>query len=285
MKVNYYLTIKKSDVVIETKYFWYYPEGYTCVDARYINIVASNSSALFDLESFFYKLIYLNDNISEGVLIDEGLKMLNKYKRTSGVFISEEDIFNVARKCYSQEFNSYLLERIYTVKKVMWKSCVTELYQMSDDEKKEYDSLSGYKKDLYLMNFKGKKKQKEVIVFLNKLKGMDKKKKVIEAVEILNLKNKYKDGVFIHDIMKETGFSFKTVKKYFEDYVNNDINVNGYKTIPNKNEISKQEKISEIQSVINQMKINREKINKKSVADKSGSSRTTVIKHWDNLNK
>lgn len=75
-------------------------------------------------------------------------------------------------------------------------------------------------------------------------------------------------------LSKETGVSFNTLKKYID-----------IKSIVNKNEIDKQEKINEIQSVINEMKLNNEKINKNSVSEKSGVSRITVTKHWDKLNK
>jgi biotin operon repressor len=53
----------------------------------------------------------------------------------------------------------------------------------------------------------------------------------------------------------------------------------------NKNEINKQEKINELQSIINEMKLNNERVNKNSVSEKSGVSRTTVTKHWNKLNK
>jgi hypothetical protein len=285
MKVNYYLTVEKTKDPIESKYFWYYQDGYTCVDARYLNINVSNAYALFEMESFFYKLIYLNDNITEGILVDEGLKMLNKYKKYKGVFISEQDIFYIANKCFNSDFSNSIVERIYTNKKFLWKSCVDELYVMSDDEKKEYEYLSGIKKDIYLSGFKLKKKRKEVITFLNKSKGMDKKKKIIEVIEFLNINKKGDECISISDIVNETNFSFKTVKKYYEEYINNDIKIDGYKTIINRNEINKQEKINEIQSIINQMKLNKEEINKKSVSDKSGVSRTTITKHWDKLIK
>jgi hypothetical protein len=283
MNVRYYLTVSKTDLVVEDKYFWYYPNGYTCVDARYVNINTNNGYALFELENFFYKLMYLNDNVSQGFLVDEGVRVLNKYKKTRGVFISEEDVFNIAQRCFNKEFSNEILDRIYSHKKFMWKSSVSELYVMTDEEKKVYNELSGYKKESYLINFKSKKKQKEVITFLNKIKGMSKKKKVIEVIELLKIGYGRNEKVPIKEVVDNTGFAFKTVAKYYEEYVSNDIGVEGYKLVVNRNEINKQEKINEIQSIINQMKLNGEKINKKSVADRGGFSRTTITKHWDKL--
>lgn len=110
---------------------------------------------------------------------------------------------------------------------------------------------------------------------------------IIEQSELMSLKNKTSKSKAINyyinnnnnkpsisEISKATGISYSCIVKYIDSNM-----------VINKNEICKEEKINEIQSVINQMKLNNEKINKNSVSEKSGASRTTVTKHWDNLNK
>ena len=116
-----------------------------------------------------------------------------------------------------------------------------------------------------------------ILYFHRKLNGEKRINKInIEKRDKINkyLLNNNKRQLNMSLISKETGISFNTLKKY----INNDI-------VINKNELNKQEKINEIQSVINEMKLNNEKINKNSVSEKSGVSRITVTKHWDKLNK
>jgi hypothetical protein len=280
----YYRTINKTKA-IEHKYFWYYPEGYVCVDARYVGIHYSRPSAMRNMESFFYKLMYLNDEITLGSLVDEGLEIINKSKKTKGIYVSEYDVYSIAEKCFKQEFNQEMLDMIYDNKKIMWKSNLDKLFVMSEEEVLEYNSLTGYKKDKYYSDFKAKKKQREALTFLNKIKSMNKRDLIIETIKIINEEKDGLDKCYINEIVDRTKISFSTVKRHYEEYVSKNIRLEGYELVVNKNELNKQEKINEIQSVINEMKLNKEKINKNSVSEKSGVSRITVTKHWDKLNK
>jgi len=97
----YYRTINKTKE-IEHKYFWYYQEGYICVDAKNVGINYSRLSAMRNMESFFYKLMYLNDEITLGSLVDEGLEIINKSKKTKGIYVSEYYVYSIAEKCFKQ---------------------------------------------------------------------------------------------------------------------------------------------------------------------------------------
>ena len=284
MNIRYYREVSRTECV-EDNYFWYFPNGYVCVDARYVGIHYNRSFALRELESFFYKLMYLNDGVSMGMLVDSGIKLLNEAKKYKGVYISEYDIHYMVDKCFKEEFSNDMMEMIYDNKKIMWKADLSDLYVMNEKEKQEYESLSGFKKEKYYRNFKSKKKQIEALNFLNKQRSMNKRDLVIEAIKIINEEKKGDDFCSITDVVNKTKISFNVVKKHYEWYIEKTVKVKGYNLMVNKNEINKEEKINELQSIINQMKLNNEKINKKSVSEKSGSSRTTVTKHWNNLNK
>ena len=281
----YYRIINKTKDPIETNFFWYYPEGYTCVDARYVGINYSRGSALRSVESFFYKLMYLNDGITIGGLVDEGLSLIKKMKMTKGIYVSEYDIYSIAENCFKEEFNQGMLDMIYDSKKIMWKSNLDDLFVMNEEESKEYNKLSGFKRDKYLSDFKSKKKQKEALTFLNKVNSMSKRDLIIETIKIINEEKGSFDRCYINEVVDRTKISFNTVKRHYEEYVSKIIRLDGYDLMINKNEINKQEKINELQSIINEMKLNNERINKNSVSEKSGVSRTTVTKHWSKLNK
>jgi hypothetical protein len=281
----YYRIINKTKDPIETNFFWYYPEGYTCVDARYVGINYSRGSALRSVESFFYKLMYLNDGITIGGLVDEGLSLIKKMKMTKGIYVSEYDIYSIAENCFKEEFNQGMLDMIYDSKKIMWKSNLDDLFIMNEEESKEYNKLSGFKRDKYLSDFKSKKKQKEALTFLNKVNSMSKRDLIIETIKIINEEKGSFDRCYINEVVDRTKISFNTVKRHYEEYVSKIIRLDGYDLMINKNEINKQEKINELQSIINEMKLNNERVNKNSVSEKSGVSRTTVTKHWSKLNK
>ena len=281
----YYRIINKTKDPIETKFFWYYPEGYTCVDARYVGINYSRGSALRSVESFFYKLMYLNDGITIGGLVDEGLSLIKKMKMTKGIYVSEYDIYSIAENCFKEEFNQGMLDMIYDSKKIMWKSNLDDLFVMNEEEGNEYNKLSGLKRDKYLSDFKSKKKQKEALTFLNKVNSMSKRDLIIETIKIINEEKGSFDRCYINEVVDRTKISFNTVKRHYEEYVSKIIRLDGYDLMINKNEINKQEKINELQSIINEMKLNNERVNKNSVSEKSGVSRTTVTKHWNKLNK
>jgi hypothetical protein len=280
----YYRTINKT-TAIEHKYFWYYPDGYTCVDARYVGINYTRASAMRNVESFFYKLMYLNDDVNIGMLVDEGISLIRKTKKIKGIYVSEYDIYSIAEECFNKEFSQEMLNMIYEDKKIMWKTNLDELFVMTKEELDMYNSLDGYKKDKYYSDFKAKKKQKEALTFLNKVKSMNKRDLIIETIKIINEEKDGLDKCYINEIVDRTKISFNTVKRHYEEYVSKNIRLEGYDLVVNKNELNKQEKINEIQSVINEMKLNNEKINKNSVSEKSGVSRITVTKHWDKLNK
>jgi response regulator of citrate/malate metabolism len=120
----------------------------------------------------------------------------------------------------------------------------------------------------------------DILYFHRKLNGEKRVRKVYvknketqDKISDCILRNNKKQ-ITMSLLSKETGVSFNTLKKYID-----------IKSIVNKNEIDRQEKINKLQNVINDMKLNNERVNKNSVSKKSGVSRTTVTKHWSKLNK
>jgi response regulator of citrate/malate metabolism len=120
----------------------------------------------------------------------------------------------------------------------------------------------------------------DILYFHRKLNGEKRVRKVYvknketqDKISDCILRNNKKQ-ITMSLLSKETGVSFNTLKKYID-----------IKSIVNKNEIDRQEKINKLQNVINDMKLNNERVNKNSVSEKSGVSRTTVTKHWNKLNK
>ena len=126
-------------------------------------------------------------------------------------------------------------------------------------------------------NVEKTKKYKNLFQYNNEV-SETKKQKVFNVLEKVNA-CKYNKKISITEISEKTKISFAVVKKYCNEW-------NGFDNVViNQNKISKENKINELQSVLNQMKIDGDKINKKSLSEKSGVSRTTITKHWDKLKK
>lgn len=278
--MNYYRVIDNQDKIDE-KYFWYFPNGYTCVDARFVNLFYSRDAAVKSLECFFYKLMYLNDNITYGQLVDEGISLLNRVVSKRGSFVIEKDVYDICHRCYNGDFSGAVANRIYDKRTIMWKSNVDELFVMNESERKEYNSLSEQKKELYLHDFKAKKKQQEAIRYINNYKKMNRREFIINSIEIIKSE---KGFCRISDVVKSTGFTFNTVKQHFEEYIKSHM-VDGYDLLVNNNDLQREKVFNSLQSAMERMKKKGIDITKNALAKEAGVSRNTVYKHWDNLNK
>jgi DNA-binding transcriptional regulator YhcF (GntR family) len=88
----------------------------------------------------------------------------------------------------------------------------------------------------------------------------------------------------ISDISLITGISYKTVKKHYEEYME-EMLVDGYDFIVDKNISLKNEKTDLMIRAILVLKEKGLKINKATVSAYSGVSRSTVNKRWDDIKK
>lgn len=255
---------------IEFDFLYVWEEGYECVDARYVNITSSREVALYNFRIYIFKLLYLNDGISEDDLISCGLNTVRETMKTHGTYILDEDVYRICSEVFDKKFDSELYNKIKTIKRIEWKPNIQGLL-IGIENLNEKDARRVIKNI----------KIKESLRCLNSLK-MDKTKKII-LNSILIIKEE-KDTCSVSDVARATGISYNTVKRHYEDYMR-EFTLDEYYFMENKNSSLKDEKISIMKEAIAKLNSLGIKITKMSVSQYSGVSRNTVNKRWEELIK
>ena len=253
---------------IEFEHLYVWEGGYDCVDARYVNITSSRDVALYNFRIYIYKLMYLNSSSVEDDFIFHGLNVLHETMKTCGVYMLDEDVYRICSELFNGGFNNELYDKIKTRKRIEWKYDLFKLIggiEMNKDYRKTIKNI----------------KIKESLRCLNSLK-MDKTKKII-LNSIVTIKEE-SGSCSVSDVSKATGISYSTVKRHYEEYME-EFTLDEYYFVVNKNSSLKDEKISLMTEAISKLKNLNLKVNKVSVSQYSGVSRNTVNKRWEELSK
>ena len=264
----------------EFRYLYVWQDKYECVDARYVNINSSRDSALYNYKIYVWKIWYLNTDCSEDDLVADGIRLIENAMKTHATYLLESDVYKICSEIFNNEFNSELFNKIKTKKQIEWKSNLSDLIKFTEEEE---DYLYKLSKDLFLKeanNMIKNKKIRESIKCLNSLK-MDKTKRII-LDSITSIKEK-KKTCSISDLSQLTGMSYNTVKKYYEEYME-EFTLDEYMFVVNKNNSLKDEKMNCMKEAINNLKKSGLSVNRINVSKYSGISRNTVNKRWEELN-
>lgn len=265
---------------IEFRYLYVWENKYECVDARYVNISSSKDSALYNYRIYVWKVWYLNTDCSEDDLINDGLRLIENTMKSHATFLLESDVYRICSEIFNNSFNSELFNKIKTKKQIEWKSNISDLIMFTEQEE---SYLYGLKKESFIKeanNIIRNKKIRESIKCLNSLK-MDKTKRIIlDSITSIKEENK---TCSISDLSQLTGISYNTVKKYYEEYME-EFTLDEYVFMVNKNNSLKDEKMNSMKGAINNLKKSGLSVNRTNVSKYSGISRNTVNKRWDELN-
>jgi DNA-binding transcriptional regulator YhcF (GntR family) len=264
----------------EFRYLYVWQDKYECVDARYVNINSSRDSALYNYKIYVWKIWYLNTDCSEDDLVADGIRLIENAMKTHATYLLESDVYKICSEIFNNEFNSELFNKIKTKKQIEWKSNLSDLIKFTEEEE---DYLYKLSKDLFLKeanNMIKNKKIRESIKCLNSLK-MDKTKRII-LDSITSIKEE-KKTCSISDLSQLTGMSYNTVKKYYEEYME-EFTLDEYMFVVNKNNSLKDEKMNCMKEAINNLKKSGLSVNRINVSKYSGISRNTVNKRWEELN-
>lgn len=281
MKRYFILSNREDNDIVEFDYIWYWKDKYTCVDARFVNIIHSRDTALFNFKEHLYKLWYLNNDMTEDDMIKEGLTLIKVVTNNNGTYLLDSDVYKISSEVFNNELPVDFVSRVKSVKRIEWKQDLSGLMKLNDDEE-NYLSMFAYDKvklSIEIKKMNKDKKLNEVLNCINKIKMDKSKEKIINAIKVLKETN---DTCTISDICKVSGMSYAAVKKNYEEFMDENI-VNGYKFVINKNNVLKDDKIEAMKKAINKIKSLDGKVSKLSVSKFSGVARGTVIKRWGDL--
>ena len=220
---------------VEFEYLYVWENGYECVDARYVNITSSREVALYNFKIYIFKLMYLNDSVSEDDLVFCGLNTVRETMRTHGTYILDSDVYRICSEVFIKGFDSELYSKIKIRKRIEWKPNIGGLLSGVKD-------IEGKDARKVIKNIK----IKESLRCLNSLK-MDKTKKII-LNSILVIKEE-KDSCSVSDVARATGISYNTVKRHYEEYMR-EFTLDEYYFIENRNNSLKDEKLSLMKEAI-----------------------------------
>lgn len=279
MKRYFILSDRKENELIEFNFLWYWKNKYTCVDARFVNIIHSRTTALYNFQEHLYKLWYLNNDMTEDDMVKEGLNLIKVVTNNNGTYLLDSDVYKISSEVFNNELPVDFISRVKSVKRIEWKQDLSGLMKLSVEEEYYLKIVEKEKLPLEIRKMSKDKKLNEVLKCINKIKMDKSKEKIIAAIKVLK---ETSETCTISDICKISGMSYAAVKKNYEEFMDENT-VDGYKFVVNKNNTLKDDKMEDMKKAIKKIKSLDGKVSKLSVSKFSGVARGTVIKRWNEL--
>lgn len=281
--INNYLRITPvtKDCRVEFNYLYVWNEPYELVDARFFVFGLSRKKTLRNLRLFIYKLWYINPDVDSNEMCEYLVEIIKK-KSSTGIFITESDVYNMVYEIFDSDIPSNISELVKTkdgknkvTKIVEWKKNINGLLvidskrmdEIRKSENKEQDIKKEYKKI----------KLKYMKNCIDKV-GKEDKLQLIEAT--IDSLREEKESATIKDISDLSGVGYLTTRKYIDLMADRLDFVDGFKVIRNQHKETSDSTISELLRCKEELEKNNIKVNKMSLHKASGISRPTIDKHW-----
>jgi len=281
--INNYLRITPvtKDCRVEFNYLYVWNEPYELVDARFFVFGLSRKKTLSNLRLFIYKLWYINTDVDSNEMCEYLVEIIKK-KSSTGIFITESDVYNMVYEIFDSDLPSNISELVKTkdgknkvTKIVEWKKNINGLLvidskrmdEIRKSKNKEQDIKKEYKKI----------KLKYMKNCIDKV-GKEDKLQLIEAT--IDSLREEKESATIKDISDLSGVGYLTTRKYIDLMADRLDFVDGFKVIRNQHKETSDSTISELLRCKEELEKNNIKVNKMSLHKASGISRPTIDKHW-----
>lgn len=275
------ITPVTKDCRVEFNYLYVWNEPYELVDARFFVFGLSRKNTLKNLRLFIYKLWYINPSVDSNEMCDYLIEIIKK-KSSTGIFITESDVYNMVYEIFDSEIPSNISELVKTkdgknkvTKIVEWKKNINGLLvidskrmdEIRKSKNKEQDIKKEYKKI----------KLKYMKNCIDKV-GKEDKLQLIEAT--IDSLREEKESATIKDISDLSGVGYLTTRKYIDLMADRLDFVDGFKVIRNQHKETSDSTISELLRCKEELEKEGVKVNKMSLHKASGISRPTIDKHW-----
>lgn len=274
---------------VDFSYLYVWNEPYDVVDATYLVFGKNKETSLKSLESFIYKLWYINPGCSYLDMTNHLIGILNK-KSSKGVFITETDIsdlvFRIMNTRLPSDISDLVLSKftskgiIKTKRVIEWKSNINGLLVINNDRMSEIRKSSDINKEL--SNEYRKIKIKYMKKCIDNVKSDDNQVLIESAIDVLRENN---DEANINQVSKVCGLSYTTTKKYIDLMAERLNFIDGFKVVINKNNKIADETIKTLLSAKEKLISDGKKLNKSNINKYSNISRPTINKYWSIINK
>ena len=270
----------------EFSYLYVWNTPYEIVDASFFVFGFDKKSTLRNLELFIYKLWYINPDVCQTEIEEYVIKLLNS-KSSSGVFITETDVYNLVHKIFNSDLPKNISELVKTkdgvnktTRVIEWKNNINGLLVINEKRMNEIRKSKNMAEEL---NKEYKKiKIKYMKKCLDKVKNENNSKMIESTIDVLR---EDRDSATIKDISDMSGLGYNTTKKYIDLMADRLNFVDGFKVIRNQHKETSEWVLNNLieykEAIIKQ----GFKFNKMSLHKASGISRPTIDKYWELINK
>ena len=281
--INNYLRITPvtKDCRVEFNYLYVWNEPYELVDARFFVFGLNRKKTLKNLRLFIYKLWYINPEVDSNEICEYLIEIVKK-KSSTGIFITESDVYNMVYEIFDSDLPSNISEIVKTkdgknkvVKIVEWKKNINGLLVIDSKRMEEIRNCENREQEI-------KKEYKKIKLkymknCIDKV-GKEDKLQLIEAT--IDSLREEKESATIKDISDLSGVGYLTTRKYIDLMADRLDFVDGFKVIRNQHKETSDSTISELLRCKKELEKEGVKINKMSLHKASGISRPTIDKHW-----
>jgi hypothetical protein len=270
----------------EFNYLYVWNEPYEIVDASFLIFGFDKQTTLRNLKLFIYKLWYINPEISQDEITEYVVKLLNS-KSSSGVFITETDIYNLVYSIFNSDLPKNISDIVKTkdgvnktTRIIEWKNNLNGLLVINDKRMCEIRESKNISEEI---NKEYKKiKIKYMKKCLDKVNNENNLKMIESTIDVLREDREF---ATVKDISDISGLGYNTTKKYIDLMVDRLNFIDGFKVIRNQHKETSDyvlKTLIECKELINQQGI---RFNKMSLHKASGISRPTIDKYWEIISK
>lgn len=266
---------------IEFNYLYVWNEPYELVDARFFVFGLSRKKTLRNLRLFIYKLWYINPEVDSNEMCEYLVEIIKK-KSSTGIFITESDVYDTVYEIFDSDLPSNISELVKTkdgknkvTKIVEWKKNINGLLIIDSKRMDEIRKLENKEQEIKKEHKKIKLKYMKNCI--DKV-GKEDKLQLIEAT--IDSLREEKESATIKDISDLSGVGYLTTRKYIDLMADRLDFVDGFKVIRNQHKETSDSTISELLRCKEELEKNNIKVNKMSLHKASGISRPTIDKHW-----
>ena len=298
MNFNRFLILSNRDSsnILEYKYAWFWVNGYSFVDARYLYLGKSKDISIDYMELFMYKLYYLNPNATPFDVYEEVSNIVrNKTDNGTPVYVTEEDVMRCSSKVYESIPSITDLSRIVKLKNpldikkgrvleelkhVEFKKDIRGLLQLNKKEMDKLFSLKKKERDNYMFKVMRDKKRNYAKSIVDENKRKETSENILSCV---NKIAESKNHITYKEVADMANVSVQTAIRYIREQGFNLGKMQDSVFFLKQPEVKKLDTIEKMREGVKSLNRRKEKVNKTSLSKEIGISRVTITKYWNEI--
>jgi hypothetical protein len=276
--------VSASERNVDFEYCWVYPDKYKCIDASFLNLNGSRTSVVRSIKVVVYRLMAINPEASAGDISLYLKGVLRNFVAMGGkTCVLEFDLSKVVDDVFSlEDVPEWLRASLYSYKKVLWKSNISDLIQLTDNEKQEMELIKDeVERTKYKVSKISEKKRNYASKAVVQTMTADMMIRVVAGLESI-METPECGEMSIQALSDLIGIHRDTLVKYLHQMGgNNNKVIKEAGILKDKRELMKERTEEKIIDTCNAIHERRELVNKIKLHKEAVVSRPTIDKKWD----